>query len=147
MLFVILYIDPTSHQIECSFCGTNIKVYHSAQVKMHQLLFSPKDKTNNVSKPGVYRIPCECTLVKQVETWPQKKRTSGLLQKRSSREIFGDQTCVRERTQIPIERLHYRCSSQQLCNNPTRTKATQWHLVYNVSSVNLIICLEHMEIV
>ena len=27
---------------------------------MHQLFFSHKDKANNVSKPGVYRIPCEC---------------------------------------------------------------------------------------
>ena len=78
MLFVsrILALLPT--KFERILRRANIKVYHSSQMKIHQLLFSNKDKANNVSKPGVYRIPCvnvaKCTLVKHDETWLQDKK-------------------------------------------------------------------------
>ena len=64
----IPYIGPTSHKIERILHRANIKVYRGSQMKMHQLLFSHKGKFNNVSKPGVYRIPCECVEVYIGET-------------------------------------------------------------------------------
>ena len=56
------YICPASHRIERILRLNNIKVYHSSNQKIHQILFSHKDKT------GVYRIPCECGLVYIGET-------------------------------------------------------------------------------
>ena len=56
----IRYTGPTSHKIERILRRANIKEYHSPQMNMHGLLFSLKDKYINVSKPCVYRIPCEC---------------------------------------------------------------------------------------
>ena len=70
----IPYIGRTSHKIERILRRANIKVYYSSLVKIHQLLFSHKDKTNNVSKPGVYRIPCECGEVYIGETGLQYKK-------------------------------------------------------------------------
>ena len=103
----IPYIGSTSHKIEHIIRRANIKVYHSSQIKTHQLLFSHKDKTNNISKPGLYHIPCECGKVYIGETGQnlttRQKRTSGLLQKRSGREIFSSKTCVGERPQNAME--------------------------------------------
>ena len=79
-------------------------------MKIYQLLFSHKDKTNNVSKPGVYLIPCECGEVYISETGQnlttrEKEHLGGCRKGQSNQEIFGSQTCLGERPQIPIERL------------------------------------------
>ena len=50
------YIGPPSHRIERILHSNNIKVYHSSKQKIHQILFSHKDKTDVNQKPGVYRI-------------------------------------------------------------------------------------------
>ena len=39
------YIGPASHRIERILRSNNIKVYHSSNQKIHQILFSHKDKT------------------------------------------------------------------------------------------------------
>ena len=57
------YFGTASHRIERILRSNNIEVYHSSNQKIHQILFSHKDKTDANQKPGVYRIPCECRLV------------------------------------------------------------------------------------
>ena len=89
--FCIPYIGPTSHIIERILRRPNIKVYHSSQMKMHQLLFLQRQSKQRVKTWRISHFPW---MWRSVHWWNRTKhdyktkRTSGLLQKKSSREIL-----------------------------------------------------------
>ena len=58
----------SSHKIERILKEAGIQVYHSSEDKLFQSLCTHKDSVNELQKPGVYRIPCECGLVYIDET-------------------------------------------------------------------------------
>ncbi|XP_038064046.1 uncharacterized protein LOC119734578 [Patiria miniata] len=54
------YIGPASHHLQRILRQAGVKVYHSSGNKLQGSLHTHKDKQDSSSKPGVYRIPCEC---------------------------------------------------------------------------------------
>ncbi|XP_022111524.1 uncharacterized protein LOC110990735 [Acanthaster planci] len=61
-------VRNTSHRIQCIFLHHGIKVFHTTPNKIQATLQSHKDKQDPKTKPGVYRIPCECGKVYIGET-------------------------------------------------------------------------------
>ena len=49
-------IGPASHRLERILHSNNIKVYHNSHQKIHQTLYSRKDKTDANLKPSAHRI-------------------------------------------------------------------------------------------
>ena len=62
------YIGKTSHRIQRILLHHGIKVFHTAPNKIQAALQSHKDKQDPKTKPGVYKIPCECSKVYIGET-------------------------------------------------------------------------------
>lgn len=62
------YMGPVSHTLERILSESAIKVYYTTPNKLHQQLYTHKDKTERNLLPGIYRIPCECGLVYIGET-------------------------------------------------------------------------------
>ena len=62
------YLGSTSHHIQRIFHKHGIRVYHTAPLKLQNLLTSHKDRQDPQCRPGVYRIPCQCGKVYIGET-------------------------------------------------------------------------------
>ena len=62
------FLGPASHQLRKILQAADIRVVHSAPNKLRNLLHTHKDKQTPSSRPGVYRIPCECGQVYIGET-------------------------------------------------------------------------------
>ena len=61
------YIGPASHKIERILKEVGVQVYHSSQNKLFRSLCTHKDSVDELQKPGVYLIPCECGLIYMVK--------------------------------------------------------------------------------
>ena len=93
----ILRIGPASHRLKRILHSNNIKVYHSSHQKIHQILYSRKDKTNANLKPDAHRILCECSVVYIGET--------------------GRNLIIRQKE-------HFDCCIKENCENSTIAKQT-----------------------
>ena len=62
------YLGRTSHHIQRILSKHNIKVFHTAPLKIHGMLTSHKDRQDPHPQPGVYKIPCQCGKVYIGET-------------------------------------------------------------------------------
>ena len=62
------FLGPASYQLRKILQSADIRVIHSAPNKLRNLLHTHKDKPAPNSRPGVYRIPCECGQVYIGET-------------------------------------------------------------------------------
>ena len=62
------YLGRTSHHIQRILSKHNIKVFHTAPLKIHGILTSHKDRQDPHRRPGVYKIPCQCGKVYIGET-------------------------------------------------------------------------------
>ncbi|XP_022093238.1 uncharacterized protein LOC110980660 [Acanthaster planci] len=62
------YLGHTSYYIQRILSKHNIKVFHTAPLKIHGMLASRKDRQDPHRRPGVYKIPCQCGKVYIGET-------------------------------------------------------------------------------
>ena len=63
ILVNVLHIGSASNKIKKILNEAGIQVHHSSADKLFQSYCTLKDSINKFQNPGVYCIPCECSLV------------------------------------------------------------------------------------